>query len=104
MPPEVGYAETSSDIVKPMIRMKAPRIGHVHEIEIGPPLLKPAPKFVKQPARIEMIEKEMAKFEKPDQLRFRSCLYPSLASSASSSERFGDLVESAMRAPMTSGE
>ena len=67
MPPEVGYAETSSDIVKPMIRMKTPRIGQDHEIEIGPPLLKPAPKFVKQPARIEMIENEIAKFEKPDQ-------------------------------------
>ena len=67
MPPEVGYADTSSDIVKPMIRMKTPRIGHDHEIEIGPPLLKPAPKLVKQPARIEMIENEIAKLEKPDQ-------------------------------------
>ena len=43
MPPEVGYADTSSLIVKPMIRMKTLRIGHDHEIEIGPPLLKPAP-------------------------------------------------------------
>ena len=77
MPPEVGYADTSSLIVKPMIRMKTPRIGHDHEIEIGPPLLKPAPKFVKQPARIEMIEKEIAKLENPDQDRLRSCLYPS---------------------------
>src|SRR3954462_328198 len=85
MPPEVGYAETSSDIVNPMIRMKTPRIGHDHEIEIGPPLLKPAPKFVKQPARMEMIENEIAKFENPDHDRFRSCLYPSLARSASSS-------------------
>src|SRR3954468_21979686 len=85
IPPEVGYAETSSDIVNPMIRMKTPRIGHDHEIEIGPPLLKPAPKFVKQPARMEMIENEIAKFENPDQDRFRSCLYPSFASIASSS-------------------
>ena len=74
MPPEVGYADTSSDIVKPMIRMKTPRIGQLQEIEMGPPLLKPAPKFVKQPARIEMIEKEIAKLENPDQVRFRSCL------------------------------
>ena len=74
MPPEVGYADTSSDIVKPMSRMNALRIGQDHEIEIGPPLFQPAPKFVKQPARIEMIENEMAKFEKPDQVRFRSCL------------------------------
>ena len=28
-------------------RMKTPRIGHDHEIEIGPPLLNPAPKLVK---------------------------------------------------------
>src|SRR3954465_141182 len=86
MPPEVGYADTSSLIVKPMIRMKTPRIGHDHEIEIGPPLLNPAPKLVKQPARIEMIEKEIAKLENPDQERFRSWLYPSLARCFSSSE------------------
>ena len=61
----------------------------VHEIEIGPPLLKPAPKLVRQPARIEMIENEMAKLENPDQDRFRSCLYPSLARCFSSSVRCG---------------
>ena len=74
MPPDVGYADTSSDIVKPMMRMNTPRIGQVHEIEIGPPLLNPAPKLVKHPARIEMIENEIAKLENPDQDRFRSCL------------------------------
>src|ERR1700749_743454 len=87
MPPDVGYADTSSLMVKPMIRMKMPRIGHDHEIEIGPPLLKPAPKLVKQPARIEMIENEIAKFEKPDQDRLRSCAYPSFARCFSSSVR-----------------
>ncbi len=56
-------------MVNPMSRMNAPRIGQVQEIEIGPPLLKPAPKFVKHPARIEMMENEIAKLEKPDQLR-----------------------------------
>jgi hypothetical protein len=71
-----------------MIRMKTLRIGHDQEIEIGPPLLKPAPKLVKQPARMEMIENEMAKLENPDHERFRSCLYPSFASSFSSSVRF----------------
>ncbi len=85
MPPEVGYAETSSLIVKPMMRMKMPRIGQDHEMEIGPPLLKPAPKFVKHPARIEMIENEMAKLEKPDHERLRSCAYPSFARCFSSS-------------------
>src|SRR5215217_3334975 len=85
MPPDVGYADTSSDMVKPMIRMKTPRIGQDHEIEIGPPLFQPAPKLVKQPARIEMMEKEMAKLEKPDHERFRSWLYPSRARCFSSS-------------------
>src|SRR3954451_461233 len=87
MPPEVGYADTSSLIVKPMIRMKTLRIGHDHEIEIGPPLLKPAPKLVKQPARIEMMENEIAKLENPDHERFRSWRYPSLARCCSSSVR-----------------
>jgi hypothetical protein len=44
-------------MVKPMSRMKAEMIGQPHEMAIGPPLLKPWPKVVKQPARIEMIEK-----------------------------------------------
>ncbi len=100
MPPEVGYADTSSDIVKPMIRMKMPRIGHDHEIEIGPPLLKPAPKLVKQPARIEMIENEMAKLEKPDHERFSSWLYPSLARCFSSSVI---LSRSAMNSSLRNG-
>ena len=41
MPPDVGNADTSSDMVKPMIRMNTLRIGHDHEIEIGPPLFQP---------------------------------------------------------------
>src|SRR3954470_9437312 len=97
MPPEVGYAETSSDIVKPMIRMKTLRIGHDHEIEIGPPLLKPAPKVVKHPARIEMIENEMAKLENPDHERLSSCLYPSSAKRFSSS--FSAMVSATVRLP-----
>ena len=42
-----------------MTRMKAATIGQPHEIAIGPPLLKPWPKVVKHPARIEMIENEI---------------------------------------------
>ena len=74
MPPEVGIAETSSDIVKPMIRMKIEMIGQDHEMETGPPLAMPAPYVVRHPARIEMIENEIAKLEKPDQVRLSSCL------------------------------
>src|ERR1700759_5678996 len=89
MPPDVGYADTSSLMVKPMIRMKMPRIGHDHEIEIGPPLLKPAPKLVKQPARIEMMENEMAKFENPDHARSGSWRSPGLPSCSSPSRTPG---------------
>ena len=57
-----------------MIRMNAEMIGQPHEMATGPPLFQPWQKVVKQPARIEMIENEMAKLEKPDQDRFSSCL------------------------------
>ncbi len=67
-------ADTSSDMVKPMMRMKTEMMGQDQEIEIGPPFEMPAPYVVRQPARIEMIENEMAKFENPDQVRLSSCL------------------------------
>ena len=60
--------------MNPMIRMKTRDERPPHEMAIGPPLFQPAPKVVKQPARIEMIENEIAKLEKPDQDRFSSCL------------------------------
>ena len=41
-------------------------IGQPHEMATGPPLFHAWPNVVKQPARIEMIENEMAKLEKPD--------------------------------------
>ncbi len=74
MPPEVGKAETSSDMQNPMTRMNSETIGQPHAIAAGPPLFQPTPKVVKQPARIEMIENEIAKLEKPDQDRLSSCL------------------------------
>ena len=52
--------------------MKTETIGQPHAIAAGPPLFQPRPNDVKQPARIEMIENEMAKLEKPDQVRFNS--------------------------------
>ena len=57
-----------------MIRMNIEMIGQPHEIAMGPPLFHAWPNVVKQPARIEMIEKEIAKLEKLDQLRLSSCL------------------------------
>ena len=85
MPPDVGNADTSSDMHSPMTRMKADTIGHPQAIAAGPPLFHPAKKVVKHPARIEMIENEIAKFENPDQDLLSSCLYPSSARRFSSS-------------------
>ena len=85
MPPEVGYADTSSDMHRPMIRMKTVRMGQPQAMAAGPPLFQPSAKLVKQPARMEMIEKEIAKFENPDQERCSSWLYPSFARCFSSS-------------------
>jgi hypothetical protein len=58
----------------PMMRMKHEMIGQPNAMASGPPLFQPRPKLVKQPARIEMIENEIAKLEKPDHERFSSCL------------------------------
>ncbi len=74
MPPAVGYADTSSDIAKPTSRMKNEMIGQPQLIATGPPLFQAWPKVVKQPARIEMMENEMAKLENPLHLRRNSCL------------------------------
>ena len=72
MPPDVGNADTNSDIHNPMIRMNRETIGQPQAIAAGPPLFQPRPNDVKQPASIEMIENEMAKLEKPDQDRWSS--------------------------------
>ena len=52
--------------------MNADRIGQPQAIAAGPPLFQPRPKEVKQPARMEMIENEIAKLLKPDQDLFSS--------------------------------
>ena len=49
-------------------------MGQPQAMAAGPPPFQPLEKVVKQPARMEMIEKLMAKLEKPDQERFSSCL------------------------------
>jgi hypothetical protein len=58
--------------------------GHPIDIAMGPPLFQAWLKVVKQPLRIEMTEKEMAKFENPLQVLWSSCLYPSIARRRSS--------------------
>lgn len=57
-----------------MIKMNAEIIGQPIEIATGPPLFHACAKVVKQPARIEIIEKEIAKLENPLHERFNSCL------------------------------
>src|SRR3954469_7962650 len=84
MPPEVGKADTSSDMQKPITRINTETSGQPQKIAIGPPLFQPTAKVVRQPARIEMIENEIAKLEKPDHVRLSSCLEPSSASRFSS--------------------
>ena len=59
---------------KPMTRMNAAIRGQPIEMAIGPPLFQAWPKVVKQPARIEMIENEIAKFENPLHDLLSSCL------------------------------
>ena len=58
---------------RPMMRMKSEMIGQPHAMAAGPPLFQPRPNEVKQPARIEMMENEMAKLLNPDQERCSSC-------------------------------
>ena len=56
----------------PIIRMKTEITGQPQAMAAGPPLFQPRPNEVKQPARIEMIENEMAKLLNPDQDRCSS--------------------------------
>ena len=65
-----------------MQRISTARIGQPQAMAAGPPPFHPSKNVVKQPARIEMIENEMAKLENPDHDRLSSCLYPSSASSS----------------------
>ena len=74
MPPAVGMADASSDIEKATLRISTLMTGQPIEIATGPPLLKACPYVVKQPASTQMIENEIAKFEKPLQPRCSSCL------------------------------
>ena len=71
--------------------MNADISGHPSEMATGPPLFQPCAKVVKQPARMEIIEKEIAKLENPLQLRLSSCLYPSSAKRRSSSVIFAKI-------------
>src|SRR3954469_25785042 len=86
MPPAVGYFDTSFDIENANSRISPQMIGHPHEMAFAPPLFHACPYVVKQPARTEMIVKEIAKFEKELHDRWSACVYPSSASLRSSED------------------
>src|ERR1700709_369635 len=73
-PPAVGKREQTSAIPSATARTKIPTIGQPRLIADGPPALSAIEYEVMQPARIEMIENETAKFENPDIPRRSSCL------------------------------
>ena len=73
-PPAVGIAEVSSAIDSATSSTKPHRIGHPIEIAIGPPAFHAKEKFVKHPARTEMIVNEIAKLVKLLHPRASSCL------------------------------
>jgi hypothetical protein len=54
--------------------MKSEMSGQPIEIATGPPLFQACANVVKQPARIEIIENEIAKFENELHVRLSSCL------------------------------
>src|SRR3954453_17083918 len=97
MPPDVGYAETSSDIEKATSRTSPQMIGQPQEIAIGPPAFHATKYVVKQPARTEMIVNEMARLESGLPAPCRSCEYPSSARRSSSVRGAASV---AMRAPL----
>jgi hypothetical protein len=70
-----------------MIRINAEMRGQPIEIATGPPLFHACANVVKHPAKIEIIENEIAKLENELQLRVSSCLYPRSAKRRSSSLR-----------------
>ena len=73
-PPAVGKAEVSSDIESATSKTKAQRTGQPIATDAGPPAVQANEKFVKQPARTEMIVNEIAKLVKLLQARVSSCL------------------------------
>jgi hypothetical protein len=56
-----------------MVRIRMQITGQPMDMLAGPPLFQACPKDVRPPERMQMIEKVMAKLEKLDQLRRRSC-------------------------------
>src|SRR5216110_2881337 len=82
--PAVGYTEQTSAIARATRVTMPPTNSQPSVMDSGPPAAMAMPYEVMAPARIEMMENETAKLEKPDSLRRSSWRYPSWASSCSS--------------------
>ena len=67
-------AEVSSAMETATSKTNRHSTGQPIEIPTGPPAVHAKEKFVKHPARTEMIVKEIAKFVKLLQARLSSCL------------------------------
>ncbi len=73
MAPAVGIAEAISPIARPTKMHITPTSTQPQITATGPPLLKAMKYEVRQPARIEMIVNEIAKFENPPISRYSTC-------------------------------
>ncbi|KAK9761853.1 hypothetical protein K7432_012921, partial [Basidiobolus ranarum] len=73
-PPEVGYEEQISAILRPTIKVMKDTSGQPHIITTGPPFSKPDPYNEDSPVKIEMIENETEKFANDVSSLFSSCL------------------------------
>ena len=79
-------ADASSPMLSATVSVKTATRGQPNAISAGPPIVSPCPYSVTAPVKIEIIENDMAKFEKPPIERNSSWAYPSAPSSCSSAE------------------
>src|SRR3954469_9724732 len=71
--PEVGIEEASSAMLRATVNVNTLTSGHPNAISAGPPMISPWEYSVTAPVSTEMIENEIAKFEKPPIVRNSSC-------------------------------
>src|SRR6516165_3543747 len=75
-PPAVGNVEASWPIVAATASAKRLTSGQPRPIDAPPTLQRPRWNDVTPPARMQMIDSDSAKFEKPPIRRASSCAYP----------------------------
>src|SRR5262245_809143 len=85
-PPAVGNAEAICPIVAATHSENRHTRGHASPIDAPPTEQNPNWNDVMPPARMQMMESEMAKFENPPSTRASSCAYPNLCRVRTSSD------------------